>query len=235
MKQAFGSRWVLRVVGVAAFIFTGASAPAARADLGDAGGITLSVDRFFGFNQAKVTTTSGNNHFDETRNDFTLLIPQGSTAYSLPRLAFDVGIVDHVTVGGAIGIVVSSRSGSSTVANFTMEGTSSDATGFVLAPRGGYVLPVGSSAKLWLRGGFTYFQVSSKGGGSSETSMHGVSLDLEPTFVYLLAAHVGLTVGVVVDLPLSGEAKFTSAGGVSTSVDQTTRNLGLVAGLALPL
>jgi hypothetical protein len=235
MKQASGSRWVLRVVGVAAFIFTGASAPAARADLGDAGRITLSVDRFFGFNQAKVTTSQGNNHVDQTRTDFALLVPAGGTAYSLPRLAFDVGIVDHVTLGGAIGIIFTSQSGSQTVANFTTDGTSSDGNGFVLAPRAGYVLPVSPSAKLWLRGGFTYFQASSKGTGSSEASIHGVALDLEPTFVYLLAAHVGLTVGVVIDLPLSGEAKFTSAGGVSTSIDQTTRNLGVVAGLALPL
>jgi hypothetical protein len=233
MKQSSRLGRVSSVAGVVAFILVGA-ASAARADLGDKGVVSISVDRLFGFNQIKATTSSNNMETNYTRSDFSLFVPAIYTPYSTPRLALDVAIGERVTLGGAIGITISSTSGNRTFSGLTVESPSGDGTGIVLAPRAGYIIPLGS-AKLWLRGGITFFQNSNKTNSptGAESSVHGLALDLEPTFVFMVAPHLGVTVGAVIDLPLSGESK-TTIGSASNSTDTSIRNLGVVAGLALP-
>jgi hypothetical protein len=228
------ARQMSRILGLLGFVAAVVPASAARADIGDVGVVSVSVDRLFGFNQTKLTRSTNNTESSYSRTDFSLLVPATSTAYSTPRLAIDLAVADRVTVGGALGVIISSASSNQTVGSVTAETSSGSGTGIILAPRGGYLLPLGSSAKLWLRAGITYFQTSSKGDNTdSEVSTHGFALDLEPTFLYMLGSHVGMTIGAVIDLPLSGESK-TTIGSASTSTDTKVRNLGLVAGLALP-
>jgi hypothetical protein len=235
MKTGLVSRRVSWLAGFIAFANVLALAPGARADVGDKGAVTISADRLFGFNQLRVTQSTNNTSSTRTQNVFSLLIPGITSFFASPRLAVDFAVVDHVTVGGAIGFVVVGGSGTTTVAGFTTDSGGGSGTGFVLAPRAGFILPVGSATRVWLRGGFTYFHSSSKADGSdNESSLNGFALNLEPTLVFGLASHVGLTVGGVIDLPLSGETT-TTIGSASVSRDTKFRNLGIVAGLALTL
>jgi hypothetical protein len=225
-------RWV---VGFIAFVNVLALGPGARADLGDKGTISVSVDRLFGFNQIKRSESIGNSSASETVNVFSLFIPAIGAIFAAPRLALDVPVVNNVTVGGAVGIVIAGGSGSQTVAGFTTDTGGGSGNGFLLAPRAGFILPAGSSTKVWVRGGLTYFRTSNKEDGSNtESTLSGLALNLEPTLVFPVASHVGFSVGAVIDLPLSGEAKTTN-GTLSVSKDMTFRNLGVVAGLALTL
>lgn len=223
------------MLALVAVVGLGPSLPArARADLGDKSVVSLGVDRLFGFSNTHVNL-SAPFQASGSRTEFALLMNSSSSAYTTPRLAADVGVADHVTVGGAVGIIIAGVSGTSTSGGVSND-TGSNGTGVILAPRVGYVLGLGTGGtRLWLRGGFSYFQTSSKEDRTMfETSTRGFALDLEPTFVFMLAPHVGVTVSAVLDLPLTGEIKG-SAGGTSQGVDMTIRCLGILAGLTLPL
>jgi hypothetical protein len=207
---------------------------AARADLGDRGDFTVSVDRLFGFNNTRTTRTVGNVDASDSNNYFSLLIPSTVTAYSSPRLALDYGVADRVTLGGAIGFIFGSSSGTRTVGNLSTETNGASGSGLLIAPRAGFVASF-DKTKLWLRGGLSYFRTSSSSDTANlETSTNGFSLNLEPTVAFMLAPHAGLTVGAVIDLPLSGETN-ASSGNTTQSTDAKVRNIGVVVGVAIPL
>jgi hypothetical protein len=63
-----------------------------------------------------------------------------------------------------------------------------------------------------------------------------MSLNLEPTLMISPIPHVAFTVGLLLDLPLTGkQSSETRVGSVTTttSVDSSVRNVGLVGGLVV--
>jgi hypothetical protein len=159
----------------------------------------------------------------------------------VPRLAFDYVPVDGLTLGGAIGFAVGDLENVTTNDNnnaiASTDGPST--TAFVLSPRVGYVLGLGKLLSLWLRGGMTFYWLNTDypvpAPRTLSARVSGLSLDLDPTLMISPFEHLAFTVGLLVDLPLTGKATGESTTGAgmsnSTSVDQTYRNIGIVFGM----
>jgi hypothetical protein len=226
-----------RCIGPLLALLTLAIAPrAVKAELHTKGTATLSIDRLFGFSHNKLTAplAIGDGEASTSRTDLSLLLSSNASIsiYTRPRLGADFTITDLVTIGGSLGFASVSTSSSATALGVTTETEDDDGLGFILAPRAGFVLPIAGPTYLWLRGGFTYFQVPI----ASQTTLYGFSFNFEPTLAFMLAGQLGITMSGLIDLPLAGEAKTELAnGGTATREDVTLRNLGLVVGIAVTL
>jgi opacity protein-like surface antigen len=205
----------------------------AHAALGDSG-ITISAERLFGYANTHTETGAGAGTVNGSRNAFALFLapPTSIAMYNAPRIALDVSIQNGLTVGGSFGLVAGGTSSGFTGGGVTVS-TDTDQTIFVLSPRAGYALALNDKFTLWGRGGITYF--SSADNGNTDRTISGLALTIEPTFVFKLASNIGLTLGLTLDLPLTGEIKQELPNGTTTTIDTTYRQIGLLFGLALDL
>jgi hypothetical protein len=172
----------------------------------------------------------------------------GDPFFTVPRVGFDYVIVPNVTIGGDL-IVLFTLGGHSTVETDTSDGKSASVTspnpgvtGFGIAPRGGYILPLSDMFSLWLRGGFSYYTATSK---ISTTNAAGVTttdstnidqfaLDLEPQIVFHPIPHVGFTAGLTADIPLTGGISGTTTTGgdsATASAHSSIFYLGIELGM----
>jgi hypothetical protein len=199
------------------------------------GAMMLSAERLFGLDVSHSAQGGGNNEIDRDQTHFGLALAPltpNPNVYLLPRLAFDFAIIDGLTVGGSLGFGV----GKGTVGN-----SEPSYTNFLIAPRVGYVLGLSKPISLWLRGGFTYFNLTSHADPSvlppntdRSLTLWGMALNLEPTLMISPIEHVAFTVSALFDLPLAGKQStetVTGAVTTTTSIDFSVRNFGLVAGL----
>ncbi len=192
--------------------------------------LRLSLDRAFGVGYASVTSSSsvtvagttvtrestvtgvGVSLFGQGYNGAS---PSGALAaliptHQPPRLALDYELSSHLTVGASAFFAY----GQGTDA----DGDGASAFGFGVAPRVGYSLALGDRLVFWPRVGvsFSYASASPIRSGtstvttSSSTSYTALSLNFEPTAVFMLASQFGITAGVVVDVPLVGDVTTTS-------------------------
>jgi hypothetical protein len=221
-----------------AFTFAPAAAHAAASAGVDHGTVMIGAERLFGLSLSRTTTSSGNTDTSHDNTTFTLLYSAAPNVHMTPRVTFDFVPIDGLTLGGGIGFGVGSLGDSRTRNDSTTNTDGPSSTWLVFSPRVGYVLGLSSLAKLWLRGGLTYFWMNtdfpSPPNTSASSRLTGLSLDLEPTLLLQAFPHLGFTASVLVNLPLTGSfTTETKIGGVSTStsVDQTIRNFGLVAGM----
>jgi hypothetical protein len=200
----------------------------------------LSADRLFGLSVGSTTTAvpGGETTVDQTHFGFFLPPPGlAFNVYMTPRVAFDVAIIDGLTLGAAVGFVISDYDRSD--ADGDNAGGVSGNT-LLLAPRAGYVLGLTPTLGLWLRGGLTYFRTALEneppsGNPGSTDSSWGFAVNFEPTLLVTPFPHVGFTVSLLADIPLAGKRTLeTTIGSVtnSTSFDQDVRNFGIVAGIA---
>ena len=198
-------------------------AAAAEPELGDRGRFTLSAERLFGYVHSTTDTTIGGGiQTTESTDSFTLLTnPAGGlyTGYGWPRIAFDAFVARGVSLGGSLGIAhVAPDQGDSI-------------TGFLVAPRVGYALHLGSRLALWPRLGFTFAQVSTNpAGAGADITVKAYAVTLEAPLAIFLAPRVALHLGPAFDLGVGGS---TSAGGAST--DSSTNDFGVYAGLLIIL
>lgn len=208
-----------RLIMLAALALPAGAAPAVAAgkDFGGDGQIVLSVDRLFGLSFTTTRTESGDGS-GQTQTDtdtaVSLLLPNGTTPYQIPRGAFDVVVVSGFTVGGAIGY--GTRSGTTKLEQngVSTERDSPSTTVFAFAPRVGYVLPLSETFAFWPRGGVTYYNIKTEltlsglGPGATQTtstiSQNGLAMDLEAMFVFSPVSYFGITAGPLLDFPLSG-------------------------------
>lgn len=152
--------------------------------------------------------------------------------HSLPRVAFDIAVIDHLTVGAGIAFafgfggsikaeVVTSPNTTQTT---TVDAPSSVALG--LSPRVGYVLPLGEHLAFWPRAGLSFYSVSYK----FETANNNVeskitdtmfSLDLDPQLAIIPTEHFFFTVGPMLNIPFAGNrSSTTTVGSRSTEQNQ---------------
>jgi hypothetical protein len=203
----------------------------------DHGTLILSAERLFGLGVSHTSLGSGNAEVERDQTHFGLALAPltpNPNVYLLPRLGFDFAIIDGLTVGGSLGFGF----GEADVGN-----GKPSYTNFLIAPRVGYVLGLSRPISLWLRGGFTYFNVTSHSDPAvlppnteRSVTLWGMSLNLEPTLMISPIPHVAFTVGLLLDLPLTGkQSSETRVGSVTTttSVDSSVRNVGLVGGLVV--
>ena len=170
------------------------------------------------------------------------------TSYNLfgvPRIGFDGMFANGVTLGGSLSYLVTSGEHESPLGT-TQKVTQEDPTTsiFVFAPRVGVMLPATPKVGVWLRGGISRIsrsieskdidpQTGAQLTTTSTTTLVNVTLD--PQLVISPVPHVGLTVGALLDIGVSGSAEYSYSGTnsavTSMSNDTTASSYGVTGGL----
>ena len=199
-------------------------ASAQEPTFGDAGHVAISAERLFGYVHASRTQTAVGGMETSTSQDyFTLLTnPAGvASGYGWPRIGIDAFVTHGLSVGGALGFF------------YLSDQDEDSTTGFLLAPRIGYALPVGPRVAIWPRAGMTYWHISNNPSASdAESSSSAVAVTVEVPVTILLAPRVAFTIGPTVDVGVGGSTS-ASLGGTSVSADQRYTDIGGHAGLLL--
>jgi len=178
-------RTISRVVGAALVsgIVATTLASSARAEpIGKQGDISFSADRLMGlylFDQADSATVLGIG-----------AAPLFAHPYTVPRLSVDGFVIDHLSVGGSLGIWV------------TDPNHGGSASGVLLAPRVGYAISFSNAFGFWPRGGFTFWSF----GGNDE-----FGLTMEAMFYGSPVEHFAFTFGPVIDIGIAGNGDHDRA------------------------
>jgi len=238
-----------------------AVAPSASAQeahgFGEKHQLILSADRlmpFFSFTSASTTQTQGNATVTRTDSGASLALlvgnePTVGSLHTIPRVAFDVTVIDRLTVGGsfvlAFGLsrTLSTESVSNQGQTVTTERDAPKATLVGVAPRVGYIIPLGSAFAFWPRAGFAFYsrsesadQVNGQGVvvGKDTDSLTAFSLDLDPQFAVVPIEHFFFTFGPIVNIPLTGSISHEEVRGpttTNTSIDSSIFHLGINAAI----
>jgi hypothetical protein len=230
-------RSVLRAAVVLSAVL--AASPALAADMGTAGTLYIGAERMFGlsFNHEKQTPAGGT--ITNSHTDIGLLWNPGlNSPYTIPRMGVDFAVIDNLTVGAGLGFWTSSASRKTEGGGATVDQDGDTTTAILLSPRVGYIIGLSDKVGIWLRGGFTYFSISSsspeQNGTKRTNSSNGLAFSLDPIFVVSPVEHFGLFGGLMVDLPLSGKVKGETTTGGSTVTNETDtkfQNIGLNFGV----
>jgi hypothetical protein len=174
----------------------------------------------------------------------------GDPFYTVPRVGFDYVLLPNVTIGTDLVVVFSLGGHTSTETDYTngMSQTTTTSnnsfTGFGIAPRGGYILPLTEQWSLWLRGGFSYYIASvntptntaANITTSGSVTVNQFGLDLEPQIVFTPFPHVSFTAGITADIPIAGGISYkttTNDTTTTTSDNSSIFYLGLDLGMAV--
>lgn len=204
------------LVGLATAIGTGT---AVAQDFGEQSALVFSADRLFGIHFSHVSTEVPGESDRETDWTGINLGWRGrgpTTPFDVPRLAFDIFVVDSLSLGGALGYA--------SVTGEDQDNEDFDWNGLIVAPRVGYVWMFSDVAGFWLRGGFTYHSAELDFFDFGEES--GLALTVEPTFVLSPAEHFAFTVGASADFDVTGSADEGDG-----DLDRSYRSFGIQLGL----
>lgn len=214
------------------FVALTCAAPVLAADsaaptLGESGRFILSAERLFGVSHTTLRDDDDDSvkifrvsAFWSASPDIGFNVPNPAV---IPRLAGDYVVAPNLTIGAALGVVYS---------NFSSGGDTRLRTfGVLVAPRVGYVVPLGSSSTLWIRGGISYFRnkITGTADNPTDTWSH-LAATIEPTFAFNLGTNAAITLAPVAEIPLSGRVSREERG-VSMSGNATTTTFGANAGL----
>jgi hypothetical protein len=233
------------LIGVTATMLS--LAGSARADDGGEGrhrfgqpGFVLTVDRLLPLlsyqsvktNDEGVTTTDSRLSIAIVNNG-----PYGifSTFYNLPRIGADWIPVRNLTIGGA-GWFYTDLSATETTSNSTTTTQQPKVTYWGVAPRVGYIIPLGDKIYLWPRLGVEYHNVSTSDVGNGSGSITQFAFLAEAMVVISPWDHFGFQVGPTADIPISGTQTSTSAptgmGGTTTTTTTTESSAMLQIGIS---
>jgi hypothetical protein len=244
---------MIRTTVVSAVVAILALSNSARAEEGQgpsrfgSRGFIVSADRLIpltSYESFKATQSDGSS---ETKSDVSLGLLSNApytafgTFYNLPRLAFDWIPVRNLTLGGAVW-AYTQLTASDSHSPASGSSTSTDqpkVTYWGLAPRVGYIAPLGDTLSLWPRAGIEYHNVSASSvNGSVSPSITQFSVEAEVMLVISPWNHLGFTVGPTVDVPVSGKSTSASATGTgttgaatATSFDSAMFQIGFSAGM----
>ena len=220
-------------IGIVIAALTAREASAAGTnDLGTSGQLIIGGNRLvtvLGYESSSQSENGTSNSSNQLA--FGVSGSSGSlTAFTIPRFGLDYAFMDHWTLGGDVLLWTTLSRGTNTTApnGVSMSGNSPKETLFGLAPRIGYVLPISDQLSFWPRAGFSFAETNIGGG---DTTVSQWAIDLEPLLVFSPAQHFGLTVGPVVDIPLTGSFTETTQNGMSQSVTNANFYVGLTAGM----
>jgi len=192
----------------------GLSSPALASaqELGEKGEGVLSADRLMGISANRISGEQGNNHYsnDWTSISFGWRTSPDLSPFDVPRLAFDYMVIEHLSIGGALGYV-------------SHDGDAADSSSFIVAPRIGYAYAFGRVVGIWPRGGFTYHTTSFDNGFDEK----GFALTLECPFTFSPAPHFAISIGPTFDVDLFGDRDRAPI----NKGDRIYRTFGLNVGL----
>jgi hypothetical protein len=238
------------MLGAAAVTFTLVGSARADDDKGEgihrfgATGFIISVDRLLPLlsYESNTQTASDGTKTTQSRTSVALMNtgPFGvsNSFYNLPRISFDWVPVRNLTIGGSTWLYTDLQA-SDAITPPNKATTSTDAqkiTYWGIAPRLGYIIPLGDKVYLWPRAGVEYHHVSASNVGDGSGSVTQLAFEAEAMVVISPWNHFGFTVGPTFDAPLTGEQTTTSAptaagATTSTRVDSAMWQVGVSAGL----
>ncbi|HEX3344583.1 MAG TPA: hypothetical protein VHS09_08415 [Polyangiaceae bacterium] len=205
----------------------------------------MSADRLLPLLSYESIKTSSNGASD-TQSRFSLALmnsgPYGvfSSFYNLPRVSLDWLPVQNLTIGLSTWLYTDLTASDSVSPGGGAASKSTDqpkVTYWGLAPRIGYVIPLGEKLYIWPRAGIEYHSVSTSDVGNGSGSIQQFAIDAEAMLVISPWNHFGFTVGPTVDIPVTGEQTLTSASSTGTTatsptkVDSAMFQVGLSAGM----
>jgi hypothetical protein len=209
-------------------------------------GFIVSADRLLpllSYQSIKTTQSDGSS---DTQSRLSIALmnngPYGvfSSFYNLPRLGFDWLPIRNLTLGGAAWLYTdlqSTDSKSPAGGGSSKNNDQPKVTYWGIAPRVGYIIPLGEKLFFWPRAGVEYHNVSTSDVGYGSGSTTQFAIEAEALLVISPWNHFGFTVGPTLDVPVSGEQTTTSPpvnGGttsISTRVDSAMFQVGLSAGM----
>jgi opacity protein-like surface antigen len=209
-------------------------------------GFIVSADRLLPLlsYQSITTTPPGGPSETQSRTSIALMNngPYGvfNSFYNLPRLGFDWLPIQNLTIGGAAWLYADLQASDSISTGGVSKSTNTPkATYWGIAPRVGYIIPMGDKLSLWPRAGIEYHNVSySSDVGSASSSVNQFAIEAEAMFVISPWNHFGFMVGPTLDAPISGEQTSvvsTTTGTTTTTsevrVDSKMWQVGLSAGM----
>ena len=210
------------------------------------GTLILGAEHLFGL--AVTTSTVKSKDADppitteSTQSQFGLFVSNATSALSVPRLALDYNVALNVTIGGAFGYASTSSETTTELGGVKASGDGPTSTAVLFAPRVGY-LTMSGTVGFWGKVGFSYFSATDKSTSTSssgsttitnETTATGFSAAIEPTLMIAPIDHVMLSIGLNLNLPLSGSVTAKQSGGAtSSSVEYESKltSYGATAGL----
>jgi hypothetical protein len=215
---------------------------------GEKGELIVTADRLmpvFSYSTQTLTTTQGGQDTKVTDSGTSIALLFGReptlavNPHTVPRLALDYTVINHLTVGGSFVIAVGLGGSTTTkIGNNESSNDSPKTTVWGLAPRVGYVLPLGHTFGFWPRAGVAFYSVSSKDtntapNGNTTTTTTGFSvwsLDLDPQFVWVPLQHFFAHFGPILNIPLTG-SRSVEVGSNTTSNDFSMFHFGISAGI----
>jgi hypothetical protein len=110
-------------------------------------------------------------------------------AWQLPRVGFDVFVVNGLSLGGSFVVLTRSTEGGG------------DATDIIFAPRVGYAYMFGRVVGIWPRGGLSYWHES----GSGNFEAHSFAFDVDVPLIFACTHSFAITLGPLLDVGFSGK------------------------------
>lgn len=200
-------------------------------------GLTLGVERVFGFTAATATEEEG----DVTETFSVLGVSLGSAGgttigagYSFPRVAGDYILPMGLSFGTAFGVATYALE-DETDGGLLSATTESSATRLLFAPRVGYQFGFNENFGIWPRAGFTYVSQSSSttiGDNDIDSSASAAALTFEAPLVFSPNKFFGFVATPALDL---GVAASSETNGEENSGDASLTEFGITLGLFVAL
>ena len=186
--------------------------------------LVISFDRLFGFDyESRTLSLGGNVESDATTVSFFGSQPEGTVnPFTFPRLAADVILHERFTVGAAGSYFHAS----------TPLGANGDYTqsGYLLAPRVGYLIFLGPDLALWPRAGVTFAHTFD---GAIRTSIVDLTaLTVEMPLLFSVSPHLAFSTALTIDRSATGTITGDLTGNHQT-YHFSTMDVGLQAGISI--
>jgi len=213
------------------------AATAAAAAFGEAWHYAISLERAVGYDHVSLTQGSYGkdsgtvNGKSTTASNFSLFGAPNTgalAAFSFPRVAFDLFVPPHFSVGIGLGALY----GSSSVTESGLGTTTHSFTGLLAAPRVGYALNLATAITLWARGGISVVYSKVETGGGGPVSSRLVAATIELPVVFTVLPRLALTAGPTLDITFSGHG---GGSGPYQSYDEHVTELGIQGGVLIHL
>jgi hypothetical protein len=222
-------RRLTSVMLVAAAVFGSSSAWAQR--FGEAGDVVFAGERLMGIQGTHVYEEELAPNEPDYENDFTTISfgwrgpvsPDGFSPFDVPRLGFDVFVIDHLSIGGSLGWASSSYDNDPPGGGAPFGNEADGYSAFTIQPRVGYAYMFSDVFGIWPRGGIGYHSFNI----DNWQDENGWSLGVECMFPIAPVPHFGFLVGPSFDIDLTGTRDRVG----ELERDRTYRSFGLQIGI----